>query len=136
MSTSVRTTRCWLSPNPSSMQKALVGIPYHIAFIFDGGHIVCWANNDRFVHAEVRALATLRRRVRSDSKLHRLSMVVVRVRRNDQGNLYFSMSKPCDRCCNCIRNSSLGKLYWSTDDGFSWSYTNDVSSCHLSRRYR
>lgn len=94
----------------------------HIAIIFSGNRVVYvgrnyYNNNDVSIHAEDHAYHGLVQKIRAGLvKNSRFSILVVRVGMVN-GVLTYSMSKPCCKCQNLLKNQSLiKKVYWSVDN--------------------
>ena len=110
-------------------------VPYHIAFAFESHKFLCWTHNTPGVHAEIQLLRRLNNIC--GIKWNKILIYVVRVKFNQQGQPYFTLSKPCVDCARCIQQTNARSIYWSTDKGsFEKCKPCNLTSSHISKANR
>lgn len=117
------------------------GVSRHLAVIFENHKLVCWGTNNVSMHAEVDALRKLEALQRSHKiKWNKLVLVVVRIKLDWKGDIFFSMSKPCMSCVQSIQQTRISHVCWSTDVNCSsscptWSFSPGFCGCRAEDLY-
>ena len=94
--------------------------------------------NDPVFHAEINVLNKLKfLNKKRKIKWEKIMLMVVRLKCDESGNIHFTMSKPCSHCTHTLHNTRINNICWSNENGlFETCKVCDLSSTHLSRRYR
>ena len=93
--------------------------------------------NDPGIHAESSLIKKLKYiETKHKLKWEKLHVIVVRFKKKD-GNISFSMSKPCMHCKNALQKTKINFISWSNDYGsFDSCKVCELCSNHISRKYR
>jgi len=105
----------------------------------EGNHkLLCSGSSRPGIHAEVDVIRKLTYMEQKHCiKWGKVSIIVVRIKKNESGDIAYSMSKPCVNCTRTIRASKIKKVIWSTDyDSFHFCQPCDLYTQHISRAHR
>ena len=93
--------------------------------------------NDPGIHAEASVIKKLQYLdTRRKLKWEKIHIIVVRLKKKD-GDVSFSMSKPCVMCKNALQKTKINYVSWSNDYGsFDTCRVCELHSDHISRKYR
>ena len=94
--------------------------------------------NDPVTHAETNLIKKIRfLNTRHKVKWEKIRVIVVRMKVDENDQIYFTMSKPCIHCTNALQRTKISFVSWSNNFGeFDSCKVCDLQSEHLSRRYR
>tara|TARA_B100001094_G_C18180758_1_gene800741 strand:- start:694 stop:1167 length:474 start_codon:yes stop_codon:yes gene_type:complete len=114
--------------------------------IIKNGKIVCKHFNDKrsringknfvCIHAEINCIHNLLKYEKNNRKLKNYSMLVIRIGKDDDGNIVFRNAKPCKYCTESIKKIGLKKIIYSNDDGdLEKIKINELESEYISKGY-
>ena len=92
--------------------------------------------NDPGIHAETSVIKKLKYiETKRKLKWEKIHIVVVRLKKNN-GNISFSMSKPCIHCKEALQKTKVNLISWSNEHGsFDSCKVCELCSSHISRKY-
>ena len=95
--------------------------------IIKNGKIVCKNFNDKrsringknfvCIHAEINCIHNLLKYEKNYRKLKNYSLFVIRIGKDENGNIVLRNAKPCKYCTESIKRIGLKKIIYSNDDG-------------------
>tara|TARA_B100001093_G_scaffold314618_1_gene300192 strand:+ start:835 stop:1305 length:471 start_codon:yes stop_codon:yes gene_type:complete len=114
--------------------------------IIKNGKIVCKSFNDKrsridgrnfvCVHAETNAIHNLLKYEKKYRKLKNYSLFVIRIGRDESGNIIFRNAKPCKYCTETIKKVGLKKIIYSNEEGILEKMKiNKLESDYISKGY-
>lgn len=65
-----------------------------------------------FLHAEVDAIVKAKKKL-SDAELKKSTLIVLRVKEDNEGNKMFGIAKPCPGCSKCIEAHEIKKVIYT-----------------------
>ena len=114
--------------------------------IIKNGKVVCKncneirsrLNNKNFVciHAEINSIHNLLKYEKNPRKLKNYSILVLRIGKDEDGNIVLRNAKPCKYCTESIKKYGLKKIIYSNEEGFLEKIKiNDLESNYISKGY-
>ena len=93
--------------------------------------------NDPGIHAESSVIKKLKYiETKRKLKWEKIHIIVVRLRKCN-GDISFSMSKPCIQCKEALQKTKINLISWSNDYGsFDSCKVCELCSSHITRKYR
>lgn len=80
-----------------------------------------------YLHAEHDAINKAKRRL-NEVELKKSTLVIVRVKAENDGKITFGIAKPCAGCAQCISDHKIGTVvYTETTDHGDLKYTTEVT---------
>ena len=109
--------------------------------IVKNGKVVCKNCNDErsrlngknfvCIHAEINCIHNLLKYEKNYRKLKNYTILVIRVGKDNEGNIVLRNAKPCKYCTESIKKVGLKKIIYSNDDG----YLEKIKICDLESNY-
>lgn len=114
--------------------------------IIKNGKVVCKNFNDKrsrlngknfvCIHAEINCIHNLLKYEKNYRKLKNYSILVLRIGKDDNGNIILRNAKPCKYCTDSIKKYGLKKIIYSNDDGYLEKIKlNNFESDYISKGY-
>lgn len=83
-----------------------------------------------YLHAEHDAINKAKRRL-NDNELRKSTLIVVRVKAENDGKITFGIAKPCSGCAQCISDHNIRTVvYTETTSSGNLKYTTEVTDAN------
>lgn len=83
-----------------------------------------------YLHAEHDAINKAKRRL-TENELKKSTLIVVRVKNENDGKITFGIAKPCAGCAQCISDHKINTvIYTETTRGGELKYTTEVANAN------